>query len=364
MKVKRCRRCGAPCPTAEEVCRRCARNYVAWDAANGPACTRCGGQARPGKSLCRGCRSYLASVETNAARDTSRAPTAKVPKKKAPRKKSVTHVGLISSGPTLTPSQRIALGQTLALIGFKHPGRVFLHHGCQAGADEFAHNIARALRGWRIHGHPSHEEDGSATPWGKGIRPGMVGAPDVVHYSVRRNDRDIDILRVCDIILVVLPYPEYSRKNGQPGILGMIVAAESDGREVLCIPEMQDRGERPVPGMPAALAASADAPSGTAKVRTSAGPKSIAANRGVPVVRKVSATLDEWYEDAIRTLGARAEVQDDVSPVLVLFKIAGKVFGQFPEPRGREVALKYVNAFNKRVAAGRLNPPLLGEIHR
>ena len=181
-------------PGGQASVPRCERQYTTWEPGKWPAMYPMWRAGQTWKEPVPGLPFLRGGTRAKAASGGVGVANAKTPKKKPP-KKAVTRVGLISGGVDLTPSQRLALDETLAFIASKHPGRLFLHHGCRAGADETAHNKARALGGWRIHGHPSHEEDGRATPWGKGIRPGMIGAPDVVHYSRLRSDRDADILK-------------------------------------------------------------------------------------------------------------------------------------------------------------------------
>ena len=65
----------------------------------------------------------------------------------------------------------------------------------------------------------------------------------------------------------------------------------------------------------------------------------------------------EWYEDAVKSLGAKAEIQEDGASVVVVLKVGGQVVGQYPEPRGRRAASRDVARFNKHVAERKVNPP-------
>jgi hypothetical protein len=65
----------------------------------------------------------------------------------------------------------------------------------------------------------------------------------------------------------------------------------------------------------------------------------------------------EWRDIAVRTLGAKAEVQETDAVVLVILTSGGKVLAKYPEPRSRTVADSEAAAFNKEIATGKLNPP-------
>ena len=71
----------------------------------------------------------------------------------------------------------------------------------------------------------------------------------------------------------------------------------------------------------------------------------------------------EWYEDAVKALGATAEVQDEGTTVVVVYKVGGHVVDQYPESRGRKATVRDVDGFNKAVASGKMNPAL-GDICR
>jgi hypothetical protein len=64
----------------------------------------------------------------------------------------------------------------------------------------------------------------------------------------------------------------------------------------------------------------------------------------------------EWDADAVRQLGARAEVRTDGEETIVVFAVGNQVVDQCRDPRGREKALQDVGAFNRRVAARKMNP--------
>jgi hypothetical protein len=82
--------------------------------------------------------------------------------------------------------------------------------------------------------------------------------------------------------------------------------------------------------------------------------------RAVPALGRIPR---EWHEDAVKALGATAEVQDDGTSVVVVYKVGGQVVDQYHEPRGRKAAVRDVDRFNKAVAAGKMNPAL-GDICR
>jgi hypothetical protein len=58
----------------------------------------------------------------------------------------------------------------------------------------------------------------------------------------------------------------------------------------------------------------------------------------------------------VRQLGAQAEVRTDGDGVIMVFTVGSQVVDQCRDPRGREKALQDVAAFNKRVAARKMNP--------
>jgi hypothetical protein len=100
-------------------------------------------------------------------------------------------------------------------------------------------------------------------------------------------------------------------------------------------------------------AGSASSPGAPARPnKPSAAPSNVKPTRldqhGIPV---------EWYEMAVRTLGASADVQDDGSSVRLVLKSGGKVIAEVPAPRGREAAASSATAFNRETAKRKLNPP-------
>jgi hypothetical protein len=66
----------------------------------------------------------------------------------------------------------------------------------------------------------------------------------------------------------------------------------------------------------------------------------------------------EWYEIAVRTLGATAEVSDDGGPAQFVLKGGGKVLAKYPVPRGTKAAASSATAFNREIAKRKMNPPL------
>ena len=68
----------------------------------------------------------------------------------------------------------------------------------------------------------------------------------------------------------------------------------------------------------------------------------------------VRAKLDEWEADAVRQLGAKAEVRTDWEGVIVVFTVGNQIVDQCCDLRGREKALQDVATFNRRVAARKM----------
>jgi hypothetical protein len=78
-------------------------------------------------------------------------------------------------------------------------------------------------------------------------------------------------------------------------------------------------------------------------------PKPTAAtHRGIP---------QEWYDIAVKTIGAKAEAQENGAAVMVVLTAGGKLLDDFREPRGRKTADHETATFNKEVAVRKLNPP-------
>ena len=112
------------------------------------------------------------------------------------------HVGLISSGSSLTLEQRTRLTRAIAQIDFNNPGQLTLHLGCGHGADRVAHQAASQHGRWRIHGHPATDVTGRPRRLTVGYRI------DALEAAKTRRQRDLDIVRACDTILLVVPYVE------------------------------------------------------------------------------------------------------------------------------------------------------------
>lgn len=124
-----------------------------------------------------------------------------------------THVGVASCRLLLTSAQRGGLGRVLANLALNRDGRLVLHHGCGAGADEIAHHIVRKLGGWRIHGHPgaSAANGLSRSVWR------TMGDLDVVHKRKSDPERDADIVSASQILIAIPAYPEDDPRSRSRG---------------------------------------------------------------------------------------------------------------------------------------------------
>jgi hypothetical protein len=276
------------------------------------------------------------------------------------------HVGLISGLAKITEEQKRAICLALSRIDSDDGGgRPVLHHGCGPGADVVAHLFVRRRGGWLVHGHPASDVIASH---------GIVNILDVRNKSEDRGRRDASILAASSIVLVVLPCPRYSPLPGQPDLPTLIKAAESAGKRIIYIQETAGR-ERSPAAQGAALKSPAGATTPSLPGNGAAGPP--ARENGAPAPtsdhgsrrsttpaavegkRVVSQILDEWEQIAVRTLGARAEVHDDGTPVVVILMVGGKAVDQFAVPEGRDKALKYVRAFDEKAKRHRVHAPEL-----
>jgi hypothetical protein len=280
------------------------------------------------------------------------------------RAESETHVGVISGLSKVTTAQERGICLALSSIDSDDDhGRPVLHHGCGPGADVVAHRFVRRRGGWLVHGHPASDTL---------VSHAILNNLDDRKKSASRGNRDAGILAASRIILVVMPYPRYGPRSGQPDFPAMIRAAEAAGKTIVYVPETADqqgpaeRGTvlKPVAGSgtpsPAGKDAAGTSRQGGNDARTAAGnhdPRQPAEpgrdRRAVPEI------LAEWHKIAVRTLGARAEVRDSAGPVVVVLIVGGKAVDQFPVPRGRDKALKYVREFDEKVKRHRVHAPEL-----
>jgi hypothetical protein len=161
--------------------------------------------------------------------------------------------------------------------------------------------------------------------------------------SKGRRERDAGILSASSIVLVVLPYPRYGPRYGQPDFLTLIGAAEAAGKKIIYVSETagQQGVAAQVPALKPAAGATAPSPPG----KDAAGADRQSRNDAWADIgnhdpgqstgrgrdkRAVSEILDEWDKIAVRTLGTRAEVRDSGVPVVVVLMVGGKAVDQFP----------------------------------
>lgn len=112
---------------------------------------------------------------------------------------SAVHVCLIGHSPALTANE---LAELRRILGAVRPpsagGHLVLHHGCRPGSDELAHRIVRPWPMGRTEGHP--DTDGSPEPEDR-----LIDDVDVAHKGKPRVQRDAELARVAQVLIMIYP---------------------------------------------------------------------------------------------------------------------------------------------------------------
>lgn len=114
---------------------------------------------------------------------------------------------LIDAGSLGTAGAKLLRGRD------RNDSGIVIHHGCCIGADEAAHQIAKVVPGVVIHGHPGHNYQGHS--------PYLMQATELdfdrLYPRKIYNERNQDIVDICDVLIAVPQWPEHYPQSQRSG---------------------------------------------------------------------------------------------------------------------------------------------------